>query len=80
MKLSEFLKNHTKERELCIIRNEGWITNAYFIDDEDLFLSGIPDGIRNKEVKKTTFGLLDIFNPSTGFNDIETISVRYVDI
>lgn len=36
--LSKFLQNRTAAKELCVIREDGWIVATFWIDHEDLFM------------------------------------------
>ena len=60
MPLSEFLLEHTKARELCVITIGGWINATFFIDHEDLFSRYIHKDLRNATVKSHKWDTLPI--------------------
>lgn len=75
MKLIEFLLKKTNARELCVIRNSGWIVASCWIDYEDLFY--VPDDLANKIVKKDEWDYLSIVNEN---NAEIKIPCHYVDV
>lgn len=75
MKLIDFLRNKTNVKELCIIRDSGWIVASCWIDYEDLFY--IPSRLVDKMVKKDEWGYLPIVNEN---NAEIKIPCHYVDV
>lgn len=75
MKLIDFLQNKTNVKELCVIRDSGWIVASCWIDYEDLF--HIPSRLVDKVVKKDEWGYLPIVNEN---NAEIKIPCRYVDV
>ena len=75
MKLKDFLWNKTNARELCVIRDCGWIVASCWIDYEDLFC--IPPTLKDKEVKRDEWGYLSIVNEN---NAEIKIPCHYVDV
>lgn len=75
MKLIDFLRNKTNVKELCVIRDSGWIVASCWIDYEDLFY--IPSRLVNKVVKKDEWGYLPIVNEN---NAEIKIPCHYVDV
>lgn len=75
MRLYDFLKYKTNIKELCVIRNGGWIVATCWIDNEDLFLSN--QGLPNKVVQEDSWGTLLIANEH---NDEVRIPCHYIDI
>ena len=73
--LREFLLTKTEATELCVIRWDGWISAAIYIDYEDLF--PVPDNMSQKLVKGHEWGIL-----RTKVHDgmVQQIEVHYVDI
>ena len=70
MNVKEFLLYHTRAEELCIILDGGWMCAAAWIDHEDLFIGGIPEGIKNREVKADRWGTLRICKKNGKFREI----------
>lgn len=60
MELRDFLHKKTNAKELCIIREDGWIAASCWIDYEDLFV--IPQNLSQKAVKKDEWGYIGIVN------------------
>lgn len=58
MTVGEFLLRHTKVKELCVIRESGYITATAWIDCEDLFM--VHPKIKEKEVKANEWWRLPI--------------------
>lgn len=58
MKVREFCMKKTQARELCVIREGGWIVSSAWIDYEDLF--AIHSNIACKKVKSDEWGTLSI--------------------
>lgn len=75
MKLREFLLNKTNAKELCVIRDNGWIVASCWIDYEDLFC--IPHNLSDKVVKKDEWDYLSIVNEN---NAEIKIPCHYVDV
>lgn len=75
MKLIDFLRNKTNVKELCVIRDSGWIVASCWIDYEDLFY--IPSRLVDKMVKKDEWGYLPIVNEN---NAEIKIPCHYVDV
>lgn len=76
MKLSEFLRTKTQAKELCVIRDDGWITETAWIDYEDLFCRCLSEN-GSKKVKGDEWGTLPIV---TEHGDKLDIPCHYVDI
>lgn len=75
MKLREFLLKKTNVKELCVIRDSGYIVASCWIDYEDLF--HIPHKLADKVVKNDEWGYLSIVNE----NNVEIkIPCHYVDV
>lgn len=75
MKLFEFLRTQTNVKELCVIRDSGWIVASCWIDFEDLFM--IPNKLGDKTVKKDEWGYISIVNEN---NAEIKIPCHYVDV
>ena len=75
MILREFLRNNTRTRELCVIRDSGYKIATCWIDYEDLFM--IPERLIDKEVLGFEWGHIDICD-EYGF--ITQAKCRYIDI
>lgn len=75
MKLIDFLRNKTNVKELCVIRDSGWIVASCWIDYEDLFY--IPSRLVDKVVRKDEWGYLPIVNEN---NAEIKIPCHYVDV
>lgn len=75
--LSEFLKHKTEVKELCVIREDGWIVATFWIDYEDLFMRYIDNKIGSKPVKKDEWGWLPIVNEDNGNMEVRC---HYIDI
>lgn len=73
--LKDFLYRETNVRELCVIREDGWIIATCWIDYEDLF--AIPHRLADKVVKKDKWGYLEIVNEE---NACIKIPCHYVDV
>lgn len=73
--LRTFLREKTKARELCVIRECGWIVAACWIDYEDLF--HIPPTMSDMIVKKDEWGYLDVVNEN---NACIKIPCHFVDV
>lgn len=75
MRLIDFLRNKTNVKELCVIRDSGWIVASCWIDYEDLFY--IPSSLVDKVVKKDEWGYLPIVNEN---NAEIKIPCHYIDV
>ena len=75
MKLKDFLWKKTNATELCVIREDGWIVAACWIDYEDLF--AIPPTLKDKEVKNDEWDYLPIVNKN---NAGIKIPCHYIDV
>lgn len=74
MTVREFLMTKTHTRELCVLRDSGYIVATAWIDYEDLF--AIPQRIAKQEVKKDKWGTLTI---ETEHGDEVKIPCHYID-
>lgn len=75
MTLREFLRKKTEVKELCVIRDCGYIIASCWIDYEDLF--HIPPRLADKEITNDEWGCLTIVNKN---NAELTIPCHYVDV
>lgn len=75
MTLWEFLRKKTEARELCVIRESGYIVASCWIDYEDLF--HVPPRLADKEIKEDEWGYLTIVNKN---NAELKIPCHYVDV
>lgn len=75
MTLREFLRNETRPKELCVVRDSGYIMATCWIDYEDLFT--IHPKFADMEVKRDEWGYLDIVNEN---NSLMQIRCHYIDI
>ena len=75
MNLRTFLLKQTNAKELCVIREDGWIVATCWIDYEDLFC--IPPQLAKKTVKDNTWGTLSIVNMD---NKAQDIPCHYIDV
>ena len=75
MTLRDFLYTRTNAKELCVIRDSGWIVVTCWIDYEDLFY--IPHNLANKLVKNDEWGYLPMVNEN---NAEIRIPCHYVDV
>lgn len=75
MILKEFLWKNTYAKELCVIRENGWIVASCWIDYEDLFY--IPSKLANEEVKGDKWDYLSIVNENNA--EIQ-IPCHYIDV
>lgn len=73
--LRDFLRTKTDAYELCIIRDEGYIVAAAYIDKEDLFY--VPSNLSERTVKKDEWGELEIVASK---KLMQKISVHYIDV
>lgn len=75
MTVREFLLKHTKVKELCVVRDSGYILMTACIDYEDLFV--INNNIGSKIVKYDTWGTIPIRNRNGSRIDVDC---HYIDI
>lgn len=75
MTLREFLLEKTNAKELCVIRDDGWIVASCWVDYEDLF--AIPNKLADNTVKKDEWGYLPIVNEN---NAEIKVPCHYVDV
>lgn len=75
MTLKEFLLKQTNVKELCVIRDSGWIVATAWIDYEDLF--AVPAKLADKKVKKDEWGFLSIVNEN---NAELKVPCHYIDV
>ena len=71
----KFLLKKTNVKELCVIRDSGWIVATCWIDYEDLF--AIPNRLVDNIVKKDEWGYLSVVNEN---NAEIKIPCHYVDV
>lgn len=74
MTIGEFCRRKTQAKELCVIRDCGYITTTAWIDYEDLF--SITPRIRDAEVKSDEWGTLSIV---TEHGDSIEVPCHYID-
>lgn len=75
--LSQFLRDKTGVYELCIIREDGWITAAAWIDNEDLFIGSLSSRLLEKSVKGDAWGMLTITGCKGSHHEIPC---HYIDV
>lgn len=75
MTVVEFLLKNTKVKELCVIRDSGYIVMTAWIDYEDLF--AINSGIGKMMVKSDTWGTIPILNRDGNTIDVDC---HYIDV
>ena len=75
--LRDFLLKKTRNRELCVITEDGWIVACAFIDHEDLFLSSIPERLKSMPVKRDQWALLPLYSPD---RVDQAPMVHYIDV
>ena len=75
MRLREFLLKKTNAKELCVIRDGGWIVASCWIDYEDLFY--VPHKLADYVVKNDEWGYLSVVNEN---NAEILIPCHYVDV
>lgn len=75
MTVYEFLRTRTSVRELCVIRDKGYIVMTAWIDYEDIFR--IDKGTGNAKVKSDEWGTLTIINRAGQKVEIDC---HYIDI
>lgn len=77
MTLREFLRTKTNVKELCVIRESGWIVASFWIDYEDLFCGYLSNKLGDKNVKLDTWDYLPIVN---GNNAEIKIPCHYIEV
>ena len=77
MTLYEFLRTKTNVKELCVIRDGGWIYATFWIDHEDLFCRYIHKNLIDRKVKEDSWDYLSIVNEN---NACIKIPCHYIDI
>lgn len=75
MTVREFLLHNTCVRELCVVRDSGYIVMTAWIDREDLF--AINDNIGDRTVKSDTWGTIRIRNHE---GNVVEVDCHYIDI
>lgn len=75
MTVKEFLLKHTNVKELCVVRDSGYIVMTAWIDYEDLF--AINDNIGRKIVKSDSWGTIPILNQNGNVIDV---GCHYIDV
>lgn len=75
MTLRDFLLKKTNPRELCVVRESGWIIASCWIDYEDLF--AIPERLADNLVKNDEWGYLCIVDEH---NSEIKIPCHYIDV
>lgn len=73
--VNEFCRKETRALELCIIREDGWIVAAVWIDCEDIFR--LPQSIVDKTVISDEWGTLNIID---GRGRMVKIPCHYINI
>lgn len=77
MTLREFLRTKTNVKELCVIRESGWIVASFWIDYEDLFCGYLDNKLGDKKVKLDSWDYLPIVN---GNNAEIQIPCHYIEV
>lgn len=77
MTLRDFLYHKTKVKELCVIREGGWIVASFWIDYEDLFGRYLNPNLAKEQVKNDKWDYISIVNEN---NACIKIPCHYVDI
>jgi hypothetical protein len=77
MNVSEFCHEHTQVGELVVIRDDGYIVAAVWIDHEDLFSTHINPGIATQQIKKDSWGKLNV---TTEHGNHVLMPCHYIDI
>lgn len=77
MTLREFLLTKTNVKELCVIRESGWIVASFWIDYEDLFCGYLDNKLGSKKVKLDSWDYLPIVN---GNNAEIKIPCHYIEV
>jgi hypothetical protein len=77
MTLREFLRTKTNARELCVIRESGWIVAAFWIDCEDLFCGYLDHKLGERKVKSDCWDDLPIVNEN---NACIKVPCHYIDV
>ncbi len=60
MTLRTFLLEKTNTCDLCIIREDGWITGAVWIDNEDLWTRCLDSRVSEMQVKRDIWGAIPV--------------------
>jgi len=77
MTLREFLRTKTNARELCVIRESGWIVATFWIDYEDLFCGYLDKTLGERKVKLDCWDYLTIVNKN---NAEMKIPCHYIEV
>ena len=72
--VNNFCRRKTKAKELCIIRDEGWVVAAAWIDYEDIFR--LPQSLINKQVISDEWGTLQIADEH---GQVVDVPCHYID-
>ena len=75
MTVKEFLLKHTEVKELCVIRDSGYIIMTVWIDYEDLFATN--NDVAKKIVKSDSWGMIPILNHN---GNTIYVDCHYIDI
>jgi hypothetical protein len=77
MTLREFLRTKTNARELCVIRESGWIVASFWIDYEDLFCGYLDNKLGERKVKLDCWDYIPIVNDN---NACIKIPCHYIEV
>lgn len=77
MTLREFLRTRTNAKELCVIREDGWIVATFWIDYEDLFCGYLNNKLGDKKVKLESWDYISIVNKN---NAEIKIPCHYIEV
>lgn len=77
MTLREFLRTKTNARELCVIRESGWIVATFWIDYEDLFCRYVDRNLGERKVKLDCWDYISIVNDN---NACIKIPCHYIEV
>ena len=77
MNLIQFLREKTDVCELCIIREDGWITAAVWIDNEDLCIGSLSSRLLEMPVKNDVWGTITIAGRKGSHHEIQC---HYIDV
>lgn len=75
--VGEYLKHHTRTRELCMIMDSGYPAQAVWIDYEDLFIRYCDSNLIKTKVKKASWDWLTICNENGAESKIRC---HFIDI
>lgn len=75
--LRQFLRDKTSVIELCIIREDGWITAAVWIDNEDLCIGSLSSRLLEMPVKNDAWGTITIAGRKGSHHEIPC---HYIDV